>query len=133
MVSMGTPAAASLMSQKTKSSSMPVTEQEPDTSINRGPSGTQNDLKDLLNIWSEEKIIEQLESRSNKPVYTRRAKEMKAQGHNQDWTQHQSKIKALRCVFNWAKDKNSHSGARRTIAPFYYQLSIILSKEASCL
>ncbi|KYO48444.1 hypothetical protein Y1Q_0022644 [Alligator mississippiensis] len=57
---------------------------------------------------------------------------MKARRRTWDWTQCQSKIKALKCV----KDENSRSGAVHTIGPFYDQLSIILSKDvdkASCL
>ncbi|KYO35009.1 hypothetical protein Y1Q_0000924 [Alligator mississippiensis] len=84
------------MSQKNKSSSMQVTEQEADTSITWGSNWTWEELKDLINTWLDQKIVDQLESRRNKPVYAVIAKEMKVQGHNWDWTQCQSKIKALR-------------------------------------
>ncbi|KYO35916.1 hypothetical protein Y1Q_0007594 [Alligator mississippiensis] len=109
---------------------MEVMEQEADTSNARGPNWTQEELQDLINLWSEKKIIDQLESSRNKLVYVIIAKAMQAQGHNHAWTQVWCKIKALRSAFYLVKDVNSRSGARRTIAPFYEQLSIILSKDA---
>ncbi|KYO44597.1 hypothetical protein Y1Q_0004685 [Alligator mississippiensis] len=61
-------------------SSLQAMEQDPDTLINCGPNWTREELKDLINIWLEEKITEQLENRLNKPIYMAIAKEMKAWG-----------------------------------------------------
>ncbi|KYO32382.1 hypothetical protein Y1Q_0020343 [Alligator mississippiensis] len=94
------------------------------------PNWTQEELQDLIDSCSEESIIDRLENRRNKPVYVAIAKAMQAQGHHCDWTQLQCKIKALRSEFYHAKDANSRFGAGCTVAPFYDQLSIILSKDA---
>ncbi|KYO41645.1 hypothetical protein Y1Q_0006392 [Alligator mississippiensis] len=116
------------MSQKAKASSMELMAQEADTSNARGPNWTQEELKDLINIWLEERIIDRLENRRNKPVYVEIAEGMQAQGHSCDLTQVQYKTKSLRSAFYRAKDANSHSRAGHTIAPFYDKLSVILSK-----
>ncbi|KYO38461.1 hypothetical protein Y1Q_0015693 [Alligator mississippiensis] len=101
--------------------------QEADTSNVCEPNWTWEELEDLINICLEQRIIDRLESRRNKPVYVEIAKGMQVRGHNHDWTQLQCKIKSLRSVFYRAKDASSHSGA--TSALFYDKLSIILSKD----
>ncbi|KYO37567.1 hypothetical protein Y1Q_0015789 [Alligator mississippiensis] len=103
--------------------------QESDTSNAHGPNWTWEELEDLIDIWSEQRIIDRLESRRNKPVYVEITKGMQARGHNHDWTQVRYKIKSLRSAFYRAKDANSRSGAGHKIAPFYDKLPIILSKD----
>ncbi|KYO19855.1 hypothetical protein Y1Q_0006820 [Alligator mississippiensis] len=95
------------MSQKAKASSMELTPQEDDTFDACGHNWTQEELEDLINFWSEERIIDRLESRRNKPVYVEIAKGMQVRGHNRDWTQVYCKIKSLRSAFYRAKDANS--------------------------
>ncbi|KYO17223.1 hypothetical protein Y1Q_0005146 [Alligator mississippiensis] len=116
------------MSQKAKASSMKPTAQEAYTPNAYGPKWTREEL-DLIDIWSEHRIIDRLESRRNKPVYVEIAKGMQARVHNHDWTQVSCKIKSLRSAFFRAKDANSCSEVDRTIAPFYKKLSIIPSKD----
>ncbi|KYO25166.1 hypothetical protein Y1Q_0001792 [Alligator mississippiensis] len=113
------------MSQKMKASSMVVMEQEANTINKCGPNWTWEELQDLIDIWSEQSIIDRLENRRNKSVYVTIAKAMQARGHNHDWTQVRCKIKR----FYHVKNVNSHFGAGSTIAPFYHQLSVI-SKDA---
>ncbi|KYO39184.1 hypothetical protein Y1Q_0004825 [Alligator mississippiensis] len=64
------------MSQKAKASSVEPMAQEANTSNAHGPNWSQEELEDIIDIWSEQMIIDRLESRRNKPVYVKIAKGM---------------------------------------------------------
>ncbi|XP_006037791.1 myb/SANT-like DNA-binding domain-containing protein 7 [Alligator mississippiensis] len=96
----------------------------------RGPNWYKAELRDLLDIWGQERIQRLLEQgHRNKNTFMYIAEQMRRRGHNRDFKQCRCKIKALKYEFFRARDANNRAGAKKRTCAFYDELSRILSKE----
>ena len=61
---------------------------------NRGTTWADKEVKVLLTIWRDSKILEELDGAvRNKVVFEQIAKKLQEQGHECDWKQCQAKVK----------------------------------------
>ncbi|XP_061444594.1 uncharacterized protein LOC133366005 isoform X2 [Rhineura floridana] len=99
--------------------------------ISRGVSWKYHETLDLLDLWGEEKIQEQLQSsHRNKETYEQLSLQMAARGHHRSAVECRNKTKALRMMYRSTLSLNSKSGNSRETCPFFKQLHRILGGDA---
>ncbi|XP_062977813.1 uncharacterized protein LOC134395582 [Elgaria multicarinata webbii] len=98
----------------------------------RGVSWRYQETLDLLEIWGESKIQEQLRS-SHRNIYFFQyiAGEMAARGHERTALECRNKTKVMRLEYKRVVDHNSRSGNTRATCPFFSELHRILRGDAS--
>ncbi|XP_059587405.1 uncharacterized protein LOC109282512 [Alligator mississippiensis] len=122
----------SAMETETSQASVPLADSA-DSSLSantRGPNWDRDELKDLLDIWGQERIQRLLEKgHRNKNTFLYIAEQMRRRGHSRDFKQCRCKLKSLKYEFFRARDANNRAGAKKRTCIFYDELSRILSKE----
>ena len=93
----------------------------------RGTIWSDPEIKALLEIWGEENIQEELDGAvRNKTVFTKISEKMEEQGHERDWQQCKTKIKALKKKYREVKDHNEETGRGRKTWKYYNEIDAIL-------
>ena len=95
--------------------------------MNRGSVWSEKEVRDLINVWGERKIQEELDGAvRNKTVFQHVSEKMSAMGHRRDWEQCRTKIKNLKKEYRTVKDSNGETGRGRKTCRFYAELDAIL-------
>ncbi|XP_044282092.1 uncharacterized protein LOC123021436 isoform X3 [Varanus komodoensis] len=98
----------------------------------RGVSWRHKETLDLLDIWGEQKIQDQLRSsHRNIDFFEYIAQEMAARGHRRTAVECRSKTKVMRLEYKRVIGHNSRPGSNKVTCPFYKQLHRILRGDAS--
>ncbi|KAM6472635.1 uncharacterized protein PHA67_005744 isoform 1-T3 [Liasis olivaceus] len=98
----------------------------------RGVSWRHKETLDLLEIWGEQKIQDQLRSsHRNIDFFEYIAQEMAARGHRRTAVECRSKTKVMRLEYKRVIGHNSRAGNNKVTCPFYRQLHRILRGDAS--
>ena len=72
--------------------------------MNRGAAWSDKEVKDLIAVWGEQKIQEELDgSVRNKTAFQHVSAAMTAKGHQRDWEQCRTKIKNLKKDYRTVK------------------------------
>ena len=91
--------------------------------MNRGSVWSEKEVRDLINVWGERKIQEELDGAvRNKTVFQHVSEKMSAMGHRRDWEQCRTKIKNLKKEYRTVKDSNGETGRGRKTCRFYAEL-----------
>ena len=91
---------------------------------------SENEVLQLINLWGEEGVQEQLEgSKRNKHVYIKISKALEKININKDCDQCRTKIKKLKLDYRKAKDKNGKTGRGRAIWKYFEALDAILGNR----
>ncbi|XP_032997517.1 uncharacterized protein LOC117042136 [Lacerta agilis] len=98
----------------------------------RGVSWRLQETLNLLDIWGEQKIQDQLRnSHQNIDFFEYIAQKMAARGHRRTALECRSKTKVMRLEYKRVIDHNSKAGSSKVTCPFYEQLHRILQGNAS--
>ncbi|XP_046691861.1 multifunctional protein ADE2 [Silurus meridionalis] len=94
-----------------------------------GRNWSEEEVAALLNIWSEERIQQQLQgSTRNKDVFVQISRRLLQQGVERDWKQCRTKYKNLKYLYRSLQRGKADIGDTRRIMKFYEQLDSILSQ-----
>ncbi|KAI5623562.1 multifunctional protein ADE2, partial [Silurus asotus] len=121
-------------SSNTGSAISPVTRKPSDeenviTVHDSGRNWSEEEVAALLNIWSEERIQQQLQgSTRNKDVFVQISRRLLQQGVERDWKQCRTKYKNLKYLYRSLQRGKADIGDTRRIMKFYEQLDSILSQ-----
>ena len=95
--------------------------------MNRGAAWSDKEVKDLIAVWGEQKIQEELDgSVRNKTAFQHVSAAMTAKGHQRDWEQCRTKIKNLKKDYRTVKDHNGETGRGRKTCRFFHEMDAIL-------
>nr|XP_034962970.1 uncharacterized protein LOC118080993 [Zootoca vivipara] len=98
----------------------------------RGVSWRLQETLNLLEIWGEQKIQDQLRnSHQNIDFFEYIAQKMATRGHRRTALECRSKTKVMRLEYKRVIDHNSKAGSSKVTCPFYEQLHHILQGNAS--
>nr|XP_028573446.1 uncharacterized protein LOC114590973 [Podarcis muralis] len=98
----------------------------------RGVSWRLQETLNLLDIWGEQKIQDQLRnSHQNIDFFEYIAQKMATRGHRRTALECRSKTKVMRLEYKRVIDHNSKAGSSKVTCPFYEQLHRILQGNAS--
>ncbi|XP_061475308.1 myb/SANT-like DNA-binding domain-containing protein 7 isoform X2 [Rhineura floridana] len=98
----------------------------------RGVSWRLQETLDLLDIWGEQKIQDQLRSsHQNIDFFEYIAQKMTTRRHRRTALECRSKTKVMRLEYKRVIDHNSRAGNSKVTCPFYEQLHRILQGNAS--
>nr|XP_008103863.1 PREDICTED: uncharacterized protein LOC103278042 [Anolis carolinensis]XP_008103864.1 PREDICTED: uncharacterized protein LOC103278042 [Anolis carolinensis] len=104
----------------------------PNNRRGRGVSWRHKETLDLLDIWGEQKIQDQLRaSHRNIDFFEYIAQEMAVRGHRRTAVECRSKTKVMRLEYKRVISHNSRPGSNKVTCPFYKQLHRILRGDAS--
>ncbi|XP_067319418.1 myb/SANT-like DNA-binding domain-containing protein 7 [Anolis sagrei] len=104
----------------------------PNNRRGRGVSWRHKETLDLLDIWGEQKIQDQLRaSHRNIDFFEYIAQEMAVRGHCRTAVECRSKTKVMRLEYKRVISHNSRPGSNKVTCPFYKQLHRILRGDAS--
>ena len=97
------------------------------TTINRETLWSDEEVCDLIHLWGDDKIQQELDGASrNKPIFDEIAKKMDEKGYKRDWKQCRAKIKNLKGEYRSVKDHNNGTGRGRKTCKFFSELDAIL-------
>ncbi|XP_062984559.1 uncharacterized protein LOC134400197 [Elgaria multicarinata webbii] len=98
----------------------------------RGPTWRHYEILDLLNIWGEQRIQEQLRTKHrNLNSFEYIAMEMGKKGHSRTAQECRSKTKSLRFEYRKVYNHNNRSGKKFATCPYYDELHSILREDAT--
>ncbi|XP_077175154.1 uncharacterized protein LOC143828876 [Paroedura picta] len=102
----------STMESSSQASSVPAT--------GRGPTWRDAEIRDLIAIFSEEKIQDAFQSsHRNREVFEQVAIKMRALGHNRTGLECRSKTKTMRAEYMRAVNHNKGSGNEKVTCPYF--------------
>ncbi|XP_077171247.1 uncharacterized protein LOC143826360 [Paroedura picta] len=100
------------MESSSQASSVPAT--------GRGPTWRDAEIRDLIGIFSEEKIQDAFQSsHRNREVFEQVAIKMRALGHNRAGLECRSKTKTMRAEYMRAVNHNKGSGNEKVTCPYF--------------
>ena len=93
------------------------------TNTSRGFSWSDNEVRELIAIWGEDKIQQELDGAVRNQVNI--ATKMQQKGYERDWQQCKTKIKNLKKEYRQVKDNNGQTGRGRKTCKFFKELDYI--------
>ncbi|XP_065520573.1 bifunctional phosphoribosylaminoimidazole carboxylase/phosphoribosylaminoimidazole succinocarboxamide synthetase [Lathamus discolor] len=95
-----------------------------------GKHWSDNEVKALINIWSDEKIQQMLEGATrNKEIFEEIARRLMKCGIDRDWKQCRTKYKNLKYEYRALQKENEHLGNPRRKMRFYDEVDCILRRQ----
>ncbi|XP_077158162.1 bifunctional phosphoribosylaminoimidazole carboxylase/phosphoribosylaminoimidazole succinocarboxamide synthetase isoform X2 [Paroedura picta] len=89
-----------------------------------------NEVRALINIWSDEEIQQTLEGATrNKEIFKEIARRLMRVGIERDWKQCRTKYKNLKYEYRAVQKDNSHLGSARRRMRFYDEINSILKSQ----
>ncbi|XP_009698935.1 PREDICTED: uncharacterized protein LOC104162006 [Cariama cristata] len=98
-----------------------------------GKHWSDNEVRALINIWSDEKIQQMLEGATrNKEIFEEIARRLMKRGIDRDWKQCRTKYKNLKYEYRALQKENEHLGNPRRKMRFYDEVDCILRRQPLC-
>ncbi|KAM6075669.1 bifunctional phosphoribosylaminoimidazole carboxylase/phosphoribosylaminoimidazole succinocarboxamide synthetase isoform 1-T1 [Chlamydotis macqueenii] len=95
-----------------------------------GKHWSDNEVRALINIWSDEKIQQMLEGATrNKEIFEEIARRLMKRGIDRDWKQCRTKYKNLKYEYRALQKENEHLGNPRRKMRFYDEVDCILRRQ----
>ncbi|KAM9660690.1 bifunctional phosphoribosylaminoimidazole carboxylase/phosphoribosylaminoimidazole succinocarboxamide synthetase isoform 2-T2 [Morphnus guianensis] len=95
-----------------------------------GKHWSDNEVRALINIWSDEKIQQMLEGATrNKEIFEEIARRLMKRGIDRDWKQCRTKYKNLKYEYRALQKENEHLGNPRRKMRFYDEVDSILRRQ----
>ncbi|XP_062431604.1 bifunctional phosphoribosylaminoimidazole carboxylase/phosphoribosylaminoimidazole succinocarboxamide synthetase isoform X5 [Rhea pennata] len=95
-----------------------------------GKHWSDNEVRALINIWSDEKIQQMLEGATrNKEIFEEIARRLMKRGIDRDWKQCRTKYKNLKYEYRALQKENEHHGNPRRRMRFYDEVDCILRRQ----
>ncbi|KAL2305166.1 hypothetical protein Nmel_007141 [Mimus melanotis] len=95
-----------------------------------GKHWSDNEVRALINIWSDEKIQQMLEGATrNKEIFEEIARRLMKCGIERDWKQCRTKYKNLKYEYRALQKENEHLGNPRRKMRFYDEVDCILRRQ----
>ncbi|XP_074722360.1 bifunctional phosphoribosylaminoimidazole carboxylase/phosphoribosylaminoimidazole succinocarboxamide synthetase isoform X1 [Strix uralensis] len=95
-----------------------------------GKHWSDNEVRALINIWSDEKIQQMLEGATrNKEIFEEIARRLMKSGIDRDWKQCRTKYKNLKYEYRALQKENEHLGNPRRKMRFYDEVDCILRRQ----
>ncbi|XP_069645645.1 bifunctional phosphoribosylaminoimidazole carboxylase/phosphoribosylaminoimidazole succinocarboxamide synthetase isoform X6 [Haliaeetus albicilla] len=95
-----------------------------------GKHWSDNEVRALINIWSDEKIQQMLEGATrNKEIFEEIARRLMKRGIDRDWKQCRTKYKNLKYEYRALQKENDHLGNPRRKMRFYDEVDSILRRQ----
>ncbi|XP_010000820.1 PREDICTED: trihelix transcription factor GT-2-like [Chaetura pelagica] len=95
-----------------------------------GKHWSDNEVRALINIWSDEKIQQMLEGATrNKEIFEEIARRLMKRGIDRDWKQCRTKYKNLKYEYRALQKENEHLGNARRKMRFYDEVDCILRRQ----
>ncbi|XP_056346140.1 uncharacterized protein LOC130252536 isoform X2 [Oenanthe melanoleuca] len=95
-----------------------------------GKHWSDNEVRALINIWSDEKIQQMLEGATrNKEIFEEIARRLMKCGIDRDWKQCRTKYKNLKYEYRALQKENEHLGNPRRKMRFYDEVDCILRRQ----
>ncbi|XP_074760962.1 bifunctional phosphoribosylaminoimidazole carboxylase/phosphoribosylaminoimidazole succinocarboxamide synthetase [Athene noctua] len=95
-----------------------------------GKHWSDNEVRALINIWSDEKIKQMLEGATrNKEIFEEIARRLMKSGIDRDWKQCRTKYKNLKYEYRALQKENEHLGNPRRKMRFYDEVDCILRRQ----
>nr|XP_006113562.1 trihelix transcription factor PTL isoform X1 [Pelodiscus sinensis] len=95
-----------------------------------GKHWSDNEVRALINIWSEGKIQQMLEGATrNKEIFEEIARRLMKFGIDRDWKQCRTKYKNLKYEYRALQKENDHLGNPRKKMRFYDEVDCIFSRQ----
>ncbi|XP_068042890.1 zinc finger and SCAN domain-containing protein 20-like isoform X3 [Anomalospiza imberbis] len=95
-----------------------------------GKHWSDNEVRALINIWSDEKIQQMLEGATrNKEIFEEIARRLMKHGIDRDWKQCRTKYKNLKYEYRALQKENEHLGNPRRKMRFYDEVDCILRRQ----
>uniref|UniRef100_A0A8D0EQK4 Myb/SANT-like DNA-binding domain-containing protein n=1 Tax=Strix occidentalis caurina TaxID=311401 RepID=A0A8D0EQK4_STROC len=100
------------------------------SAILTGKHWSDNEVRALINIWSDEKIQQMLEGATrNKEIFEEIARRLMKSGIDRDWKQCRTKYKNLKYEYRALQKENEHLGNPRRKMRFYDEVDCILRRQ----
>ncbi|XP_009873884.1 PREDICTED: uncharacterized protein LOC104269791 [Apaloderma vittatum] len=98
-----------------------------------GKHWSDNEVRALINIWSDEKIQQMLEGATrNKEIFEEIARRLMKRGIDRDWKQCRTKYKNLKYEYRALQKENEHLSNPRRKMRFYDEVDCILRRQPLC-
>ncbi|XP_066041876.1 bifunctional phosphoribosylaminoimidazole carboxylase/phosphoribosylaminoimidazole succinocarboxamide synthetase isoform X1 [Chamaea fasciata] len=95
-----------------------------------GKHWSDNEVRALINIWSDERIQQMLEGATrNKEIFEEIARRLMKRGIDRDWKQCRTKYKNLKYEYRALQKENDHLGNPRRKMRFYDEVDCILRRQ----
>ncbi|XP_075278043.1 uncharacterized protein LOC104334930 isoform X1 [Opisthocomus hoazin] len=95
-----------------------------------GKHWSDNEVRALINIWSDKKIQQMLEGATrNKEIFEEIARRLMKRGIDRDWKQCRTKYKNLKYEYRALQKENEHLGNPRRKMRFYDEVDCILRRQ----
>ncbi|XP_035182270.1 multifunctional protein ADE2 [Oxyura jamaicensis] len=95
-----------------------------------GRHWSDNEVRALINIWSDEKIQQMLEGATrNKEIFEEIARRLMKRGIDRDWKQCRTKYKNLKYEYRALQKENEHLGNPKRKMRFYEEIDDILKRQ----
>ncbi|XP_064005406.1 bifunctional phosphoribosylaminoimidazole carboxylase/phosphoribosylaminoimidazole succinocarboxamide synthetase [Pogoniulus pusillus] len=95
-----------------------------------GKHWSDNEVRALINIWSDDKIQQMLEGATrNKEIFEEIARRLMRRGIDRDWKQCRTKYKNLKYEYRALQKENEHLGNPRRKMRFYDEVDCILRRQ----
>ncbi|XP_074922228.1 uncharacterized protein LOC142046870 [Chelonoidis abingdonii] len=95
-----------------------------------GKHWSDNEVRALINIWSDEKIQQMLEGATrNKEIFEEIARRLMKFGIDRDWKQCRTKYKNLKYEYRALQKENNHLGNPRRKMRFYDEVDCIFRRQ----
>ncbi|XP_021388481.2 bifunctional phosphoribosylaminoimidazole carboxylase/phosphoribosylaminoimidazole succinocarboxamide synthetase isoform X1 [Lonchura striata] len=95
-----------------------------------GKHWSDNEVRALINIWSDEKIQQMLEGATrNKEIFEEIARRLMKHGIDRDWKQCRTKYKNLKYEYRALQKENEHLGNPKRKMRFYDEVDCILRRQ----
>ncbi|XP_023780940.1 trihelix transcription factor GT-2 isoform X2 [Cyanistes caeruleus] len=95
-----------------------------------GKHWSDNEVRALINIWSDEKIQQMLEGATrNKEIFEEIARRLMKRGIDRDWKQCRTKYKNLKYEYRALQKENEHLGNPKRKMRFYDEVDCILRRQ----
>ncbi|XP_061226697.1 bifunctional phosphoribosylaminoimidazole carboxylase/phosphoribosylaminoimidazole succinocarboxamide synthetase isoform X1 [Neopsephotus bourkii] len=95
-----------------------------------GKHWSDNEVRALISIWSDEKIQQMLEGATrNKEIFEEIARRLMKRGIDRDWKQCRTKYKNLKYEYRALQKENEHLGNPRRKMRFYDEVDCILRRQ----
>lgn len=89
-----------------------------------------NEVRALINIWSDEEIQQMLEGATrNKEIFEEIARRLMKIGIDRDWKQCRTKYKNLKYEYRALQKENDHHGNAKRKMRFYDEIDCILRNQ----
>lgn len=95
-----------------------------------GKHWSDNEVRALINIWSDEKIQQMLEGATrNKEIFEEIARRLMKRGIDRDWKQCRTKYKNLKYEYRALQKENEHLVNPKRKMRFYDEVDCILRRQ----